>query len=206
MRIPRPITLAAIAVACVCVQCGAPVEDMNRFSESSRKANDLDVVSGPVALTGMLIDAGCSDRASMNLRRPPETLLEEAPAEPPNAAQNNPPVSGAVSAKGISVNSATITAERTGVMGSHVPGMFERQGDPTCAITASTTAFAVLTDQGRLIDLGPGGDTLALVALQATRGGRAELNGQGPGVKPRVRVKGEIRGNRLMTNDLTVTP
>ena len=153
-------------------------------------------------MQGILIDAGCRDRECLNLRQLPETLQEEGPVQPPSAVQNNPPLSDPVSAKGIPVNAATINAERAGVMESHVPGMYERQSDPACAITGSTTNFAVLGDDGHLVDLDPGGGTLAMIAVESTSAGRAMLNGQGPGVKPRVVVKGQLRGDRLIMQHL----
>ncbi len=204
----------AIAVACVFAQtapsgsppgspAGTPAQQETQKSALARRDNDLNVAVGSVTVHGILIDGGCRDPQLANLRQPPETLPEEAPAQPPDALQNNPPPTGAVSAKGISVTGATIQAERAGVMETHVSGMYERQDDPTCAITGSTTSFAVLTDNGRLLDLDQGGNTLAMIAVQSTSGGRAMLNGQGPGVKPRVVVKGALRADRLIVRDLT---
>ena len=181
---------------------GTPAQQTTRKAAQTRRNNEIDVPFGESVFQGILIDAGCRDRETLNLRRPPETLPQEAPAQPANAPQNNPPPTGAVSAKGISVSGATIDAERVGVMAPRVPGMFERQLDPTCAITGSTTSFALLTDDGRLLDLDQGGNTLALVAVYSTSGGRALLNGQGPGVKPRVVVKGQIRGDGLIVQDV----
>jgi hypothetical protein len=205
MGLWRWIIAVTIAVAGVCAQTIPGTPDQNNTTDPSqaRRRNDLDVPSGLVTVRGILIDGGCRYRQYANLRKPPETLPEEAPAQPPDAAQNNPPPTGAVSVKGISVNASTIDAERTGVMETHVAGMFERQSDPTCAVTGSTTSFAILTDDGHLVDLDPGGNTLALVAVQATDAGRAMLNGLGPGVKPRVVVKGQFRGDRLVAQDLT---
>jgi len=217
MKIDRMLAAGTFAVVCLCAQSqspgkapasrdmGTPSQAITQSEAHARQDNDLNVPSGQATVHGILLDGGCSDRQSRNLRRPPETLQEAVPAEPPNATQNNPPVSGAVSAKGISVDATTIKAERDDVMASHVPGMFERQSDPTCAITGSTTTFAVLTDGGRLLDLDQGGNTLALVAVQATSAGRAMLNGKGPGVKPRVVVKGQYRGDQLITQDLVAS-
>jgi len=205
MTLYRLAAAAVVAVACACAQNypGTPTPRTTTKSTLARwDSNELDVPTGQGTLHGILFDAGCQDRVAMNLRKPPETLREAAPAEPATAAQNNPPPTGAVSAKGISVNSATIAAERGSVMETHVPGMFERQSDPTCAITASTTSFAILTDGGRLLDLDSGGNTLALIAVQSTGSGRAMLNGQGPGVKPRVVVKGQFQSGHLIVKDL----
>jgi len=216
MRTPHLLVAGVFAAVCLCAQnqppagksgaardLGTPAQAVTPNAAQARRDNDLNVPSGQVTVRGILIDAGCSDRDTANLRQPPETLQEAVAAEPANAATNNPPASGAVSAKGISVNAQTIKAERGSVMASHVPGMFERQSDPTCAITGSTTAFAVFTEGGRLLDLDQGGNTLALVAVEATSAGRAMLNGKGPGVKPQVLVKGQFRGDRLIAQDVT---
>ena len=160
---------------------------------------------GAATLEGILIDGSCRYRANLNLSAQPETQQTESPAQPPYAPRNNPPVSGAVSAKGITVDAATIAAERGVVMESHVPDMRERQSDPTCAVTEATTSFALLTTRGRLLDLDEGGNTLALETVESSDAGRAMLNGQGPGVKPRVAVKGRVQnGHKLVA--LAVTP
>jgi hypothetical protein len=216
MKTSHLLAAGAFAVVCLCAQnqppasksgtprdLGTPAQAITPSAAQSRRDNDLNVPSGQVSVRGILIDAGCSERDAANLRLPPETLQEEAPAQPSTAPANNPPANGAVNAKGISIDASTVQTERAGVMESHVPGMFERQSDPTCAITGSTTSFAVFTDNGRLLDLDQGGNTLALVAVEATSGGRAMLNGKGPGVKPRVMVKGQFRGDRLITQDVT---
>jgi len=212
MKYGRVLASGVFASACIWAQSGnpnksdlpggTPAQQITRKAAQTRRENELSVPYGESVFHGILIDGGCRDGEMLNLRRPPESLLQEAPAQPANAAQNNPPPTGAVSAQGISVNGATINAERAGVMEPRVPGMFERQADPTCAITASTTSFALLTDDGRLLDLDQGGNTLALIAVQSTSGGRALLNGQGPGVKPRVVVKGQIRGESLIAQDV----
>jgi hypothetical protein len=201
MRLERSLALTAILAVCVCAQSSRP--ETSQTSVAGRRANQLTVPAGQATVHGILIDGGCRDRDSMNLGLPPEDLQQAAPAQPAGASQNNPPVAGAVSAKGISVDSTTIDAERAGVMEAHVPGMFERQTDPTCAVTGNTTNFAVLSDNGRLLDLDQGGNTLALIAVQSTSAGRAMLNGQGPGLKPRVTVQGQLRGDRLVAKDVS---
>jgi hypothetical protein len=199
------MAMGAVALACVCAQsCEPSSNPANQPTSRGRKNDEVSVPSRQVSLRGILIDAGCQDRESPNLRSPAESLQAESPAEPPNAAQGNPPMNGAVSAKGITVDAATLKAERTGAMASRVPELFERQSDPTCSITGSTTSFALLADNGQLIDLDAGGNTLALEAVESTDAGRALLNGHGPGVKPRVTVTGQIRGERLVTQDLSV--
>ena len=204
MKWQRFLALAALAAVCVCAQNttrSGRVAVSNQFGLGTHP-DQLSVPTGNVILHGILVDAGCRDPNPRNLRQPPETLQAAQPAEPPTAAQNNPPLTGAVSAKGIAVDSATINAERGDVMDAHTPGMVERQSDPTCAVTANTTSFAVYTDSGRLVNLDQGGNTYAVVAVQATDAGRAMLNGQGPGIKPRVTVRGQLMGDRLLVNQI----
>ena len=216
MKFIRLLALGAIAATCVYAQAQmeqhtnkenmvhdrgqSPVRpDTLQHGRPTPESQNV----GASTLSGILIDGSCAERSSMNLRRPAETQQAQAPAQPPNAASNNPPRSGAVSAKGIHVDAATINAERSDVMQNQVPEMFERQTDPTCAVTGSTSSFALLLDDGRLLDLDEGGNTLAQVALRANPAGRAMLNGGGPGVKPRVEVKGFIRSRRvLITQDI----
>jgi hypothetical protein len=202
MKFHRLAVIGACGMGCLCAQMEQRASQEN-VAASGRQGREVASPPGQAMARGILIDASCRDRTSLNLREPPETQQAEAPVEPPAAAHNNPPKTGPVSAKGIAVDAATIKAERGSVMENQVPELYERQSDPTCAITGSTTAFALLMDDGRLLDLDEGGNTLALEALQASSAGRAMLNGHGPGVKPRVVVKGRIRDDRLIALDVT---
>lgn len=148
----------------------------------------------PYNLSGLLVDASCRDRSSINLVNPPE---------PPKAPQPTRPDQG-VSTKGISVNSNTVVAERQDALEHQVADMVSRQPDPTCAITGTTRGFSLLLADGRLLDLDEGGNTLAEDAVQSTEAGRSMLNGYGPGVKIKVRVNGLRRGDRLVVDNLQV--
>lgn len=200
MKLLRVVFAGSCALACLCAQTTPP--PARQSSSPGRRNDPLTVPSGQVTLRGILLDAGCQDRESVNLRSPAETLAAEAPAQPSNAAKDNPPVQGPVATQGITVDAATLQAERAPALVSRVPDLFIRQSDPTCAITGSTTSFALLMDTGRLVDLDEGGNTLAMEAVQSIAAGRAMLNGHGPGIKPPVTVQGQLRGDRLIAKDL----
>jgi len=88
------------------------------------------------------------------------------------------------------------------VMQHQVADLRARAGDLTCAITGATKAFAILLDDGRLLNLDEAGNTLALEAIQSSSAGRAMLNGNGPALKPKVTVKGIIHGDRLLVSQI----
>ncbi len=141
----------------------------------------------PQPYSGTLIDAGCSNRTSFNLSVPPERL---APAEA--AAPSNAPASG------VSVSPETLAAERADIIPHQVPDILTRQTDPTCSVMANTAAFALLLANGQLVNLDPGGNTFAWQAIQSSEGGRALLNGTGPGLKPSAEMVGFLSGSTLV--------
>ena len=51
------------------------------------------------------------------------------------------------------------------------PDLRTRQQDPNCAVSGSTVSFAILLDDGRLLNLDEGGNTLVGQAVHATRPG-----------------------------------
>jgi hypothetical protein len=146
---------------------------------------------GPLAFTGMLVDAACRDRSNGNLRQPAL----------PTAALTAPAMPGAPFT-GITVDPKTLEAERSGIMEHQVPDTLSRQPDVACAVTGDTRAFALLLNNGRLLDLDEGGNTFAGVALQANAAGRALLAGLGGSLKPRVVIQGSVRGDRLIVEKL----
>jgi hypothetical protein len=151
-------------------------------------------------LQGTLIDAGCRDRSIWNMTRPPEQL-SAALAPTGQGTQGGTQTQS----KGISVDAATISAERqdvTQVMANADSAV--RQSDPTCAIKGNTRAFALLLPNGRLIDLDEAGNTYATAMVNATPQGRAMLNGQAGGFKPWVTVTGWVEGDRFFTEGLKV--
>ncbi len=159
--------------------------------------------SSVVTMKGMLFDAGCRDRTSLNLTSPPETLAQAMPVETTPetqaASKGNP---NAVTAHGISVDSKTMDAERADALRYHNPDMVTRQADRSCAITGGTTGYAVRLDDGRVLDLDEGGNTLASESVLASKSGRAMLNGTAFGFKPRVTIVGHVRGDRLMVQQI----
>ena len=142
--------------------------------------------------SGTLIDAGCPDRSLMNLQFAPTPLVQ---------AQENgggATVSGGVSAFGVTVSPQTLEGERADVMLHQVPDIRTRQTDPSCAVTGSTKEFALLLDNGRLLNLDAGGSTLAWQGVLSTAEGREMLNGFAPGLKPNATMLGNIQGSTLV--------
>jgi hypothetical protein len=174
--------------------------------------------SGPVALSGTLVDAGCTDRSQANLMSPPIHWNVGAPAETPQeeaygttsraktgfASRDVELASPPISAWGITVDKQTLAQEQADVLDHQVRDLFTRQPDDSCAITGDTKAFALLTDKGRLLNLDEGGNTWAWQAIQSTDAGRALLNGNGSGFKPHAVVKGEIWADQLIVQALSL--
>ena len=211
----KPLVLVCFAfVLCAQTDQKTNTQNMVRDRGQTRVPNSSQVMtrgrlgtqSGPpvaeTTVTGILIDASCEDRSALNLRSQPESLAAELPAQPPNALQGNPPRQGAVSAHGITVDARTIAREHADIAPHQVPDMLTRQEDPTCAITAATRGYAMFTRTGRLLNLDEGGNTFASAAVLANPRGRAMLNGQAPGVKPRAEIKGWILGDRLIVDSI----
>jgi hypothetical protein len=143
----------------------------------------------PIALHGILVDAGCVDRSSLNLRRP---------AMPPAiAAPMGKPAGGTLSA-------GAADQARADALEHQVPDLLARHDDPACAVTGLTRGFAILTGDGRLLNLDEGGNTMAIQAIQANPAGRALLNRSGPAIKPKAIVTGRIRGDRVLTSKLSI--
>jgi hypothetical protein len=140
--------------------------------------------------SGLLVDATCSDRTSLNLR--------EAPSQPVMPQSPSAPSGKEGSSGGVSVDAKTMQSERSDALAHQVPDLMSRQPDPSCAITGSTREFALLTREGRLLNLDEGGTTYAWQALNSLPEGRALLNGGGSGVKPQVQVRGRVQGDRLI--------
>jgi hypothetical protein len=126
----------------------------------------------------MLIDASCGDRTAWNLRLPPEPLPEDSVRD--RATANTPP---------------DVTEQLT-------EDTVARQNDRTCAVTGGTRAFALLTSEGRLLNLDEGGNTLVVQRLHSIPAGRAMLNGAGPGIKPFVTIHGRAQGDRLIVGKI----
>jgi hypothetical protein len=196
----------------VCVLLFAPVAG----AQLDQKTNKENMVhdrgqtpirreSARVSVSGMLFDAGCKDRSSLNLASAPETLPGAMPAETTAESQAAAGAknSGSVaSAHGIAVDAKTLTAERSDIVLHQVPDLATRQADPSCAVTGGTSGYAVRLDDGRIFNLDEGGNTLAAEAVMASKDGRAMLNGAAYGFKPRVKMLGHTRGDRFIVEQI----
>jgi hypothetical protein len=151
----------------------------------------------PAVFHGVLLDGGCRDFSKSNLNKAPLSVAASSPAETPQAAAAAQ-ANGPRAAFGITVDAQTLAAERTDVMPHQVADLLSRQSDPTCAIKGNTRAYALLLDNGRLLDLDEGGNTYATVAVGDSAAGRAMLTGQAPGLKPRATVKGRVQGDKIV--------
>ena len=127
-----------------------------------------------LTLEGILVDASCGDRSAMNLTKAPD---------PPQLAGGPP---------------AKPSAEHA----QHEHDPAAHQSDRSCAITGATRGFALLTNDGRLLNLNEGGNTLAAQALHANPAGRAMLNGTGGAIKPRAAIRGRIHGDRIVVEEI----
>jgi len=192
------------------------VADERQTLDRGRLGSQESMPPGPLTLNGVLVDGNCRDRSEANLTRPPVPFSQRNPAEPPelaatqNAARakigyataSSQPFTGGISAQGITVNPQALELEQADVLQLQVPERTSRQSDLTCAITAETSNFAFLMDNGRLLDLDGGGNAWAWQAVQSSSEGQAMLNNKGAAVKPNVTINGTIIGDRLIVNSL----
>jgi hypothetical protein len=155
-----------------------------------RLGTPLPPPKGVQEYSGILIDGTCGDRSSLNLR--------ETPQKPVLATTKSLPQGAEGSASGVNVDAKTMETERADALAHQTPDLIMRQADPSCAITGSTRGFALLTREGRLLNLDEGGTTYAWQAIHSLPEGRAVLNGTGGGVKPQVSVRGRLQGDRLI--------
>jgi hypothetical protein len=137
----------------------------------------------PDTFNGILIDASCDDRSAYNLSKPPE---QPNLAAPPNAERSAP----------------AAPAPPADVAAHHTPDAVTRQPDRSCAVTGATRGYAILTTEGRLLNLDEGGNTLVTQGLHANPEGRAMLNGKAGGIKPRVTLRGRVHGDRLIVDQI----
>ncbi len=177
-----------------------PVQDSLESIDRGRLGTEPMLPANEFTVQGILIDAGCQNRTALNMATPAPPLAAEMPVQPPNAAQNQPPAQGNVSAGGVSVGGGTLANERPDITGFIGRDILTRQESPECAITSATHGYAILTKEGRLLNLDEGGNTLASQAVMSDAQGRAMLNGQAPGFKPQVALKGWIRGDRMIVD------
>jgi hypothetical protein len=159
-----------------------PVPDQSQNWTHGRLGTQNPIIGKLVDLTGTLVDASCGDRSAFNLARPPE---HPDIAPPPSPSQK---MGGAVPPPDVA---------------SHLNrDLVTREFDESCAITGSTREFALVTPQGRLLNLDEGGNTLAAQAIYANSAGRAMLNGTRGGLKPQATVRGRVDGDRLIVDKI----
>lgn len=154
-------------------------------------AFSLPVFYGQTEFRGILVDGGCRNRTTFNLRQTPENRMGTPAQQPQNLA-----------AKGITVSPKTSQNERGDILIHMVPDLIAGEADPTCGVTGGTRSFGVLLDDGRYFDLDDAGNAFAPEAVYATKSGRDMLNGRGAAVKPRVTIEGRVRGTRIMADSL----
>jgi len=150
-------------------------------------------VSTAKTLSGVLVDASCPDRSAENLRLPP-------PPSPAQPAENS--ASRSVSAAGVTVDSKTAESERADAVAKQTPDLRTRQNDAGCAVTGATVTFAVLLDDGRLLNLDEGGNTMAAQAVNTSPAGKAMLEGKGSPFKPRVTLSGNAERDRIIVQKI----
>lgn len=196
------------------VRVADPLQTLNK----GRLGSQPSMPPGPLTLNGILVDGSCADRSQSNLMRAPVPLAQKGPVETPQEARTEnaaraetgfatatgQPHSPAVSASGITVDAQTLAREQAEALAQQVPDLTTRQMDMSCAITGRTAAFAFLMDNGRLLNLDGAGNTWAAQVVQSSTEGQAMLNGKGPGVKPRVTIKGTIWGDQVLVESLNL--
>jgi hypothetical protein len=170
----------------------------------------------PVTFTGLLVDGGCRDRSQANLTSAPLPLANAAETEAELAAGNaqrgetgfagngTEPHSAGITAFGIHVDPETLAREQAGALEHQAPDLLSRQPDESCGITAETQGFALLLDNGRLLNLDGGGATLAWQTVQSTDAGKAMMSGKGAGIKLRVVITGQVDASQLNVKSLSL--
>jgi len=139
------------------------------------RAGSQEPVSRDIATyTGILVDASCADRTSMNLRQKPAGP-DIAPAGP----GAKPP--------------ADVAAHQN-------PDVLMRQMDPSCAVTGATKSYALFLPNGRFVVFDEGGNTLAGEYVYSKPEGRAMMNGTGGPLKPWVSLRGRLWGDQLLVD------
>jgi hypothetical protein len=146
---------------------------------------------GASSWSGLMLDAGCTDRSLDNLRAQPRASLPVS-KEPQKKAE------------GIQVTPRLVAAQRAEAALAHTADHASRYSSSSCALTADTKAFMLLLPDGTLLNLDEGGNTLAFEAFQSTSAGQAILNGKVGGLKPQVTVSGIQTGDRLRTRSVEI--
>jgi hypothetical protein len=169
-----------------------PIPDKSQGLTYGRIGRQALVPLEPQMLNGVLLDASCEYRGTRNLRQAPQ--IEPAPLPQQST--------GGVSAFGITVDAQTLQRERGTVMENQLTDLRMRQSDPTCAVTAGTSLFAVLLPNNQLLNLDQGGNTLATAFLHSDPEGLALLNGKGPAMKPVVEIEGRLQRSTVVVQKI----
>lgn len=214
----KSLTCTVALFACAALVASA----QNKNEDRDRGATPLQTGPAPtVTLYGTLVDAGCRNRSALNMSLPAVPFTTALPAETTaekqagsqmrsgqgfaNAQQPAQQQNPTVNASGITVDTKTLANERSDVLEHQVPDLHARQMDPTCAITGNTHAYAIVLNEGRMLNLDDGGNTYANVAIQGNAAGRAMLNGNGGGLKPNVVIKGNMRADSVVVQSLKIS-
>ncbi len=195
MTLLRTCAVATAAVAIIAAQEGpkGPRPTQMTLQERDRGRVQTHGSTAAQTVSGVLVDASCRDRTTLNLRQKPVTDVagQRETAQPSSStAPKTPPA-------GDSSDSA-----RQSAIAQMVPDALAREEDMSCAVTGGTTNYALLLDDGRLLNMDQGGNTLAAQAVQSTAEGRAMLNGAGPAFKPRVKVRGRVGGDEIVVEKI----
>ncbi len=195
MTLLRTCALASAAAAILAAQEGPKGPRPTQMTVQERERGRVQTHGSTAAQTvsGVLVDASCRDRTNLNLRQKPVTDIagqkESDKAPGSNTAGRTPAQDSSDEA-------------RQSAIAQMVPDALAREEDMTCAVTGGTTNYAILLDDGRLLNMDQGGNTLAAQAVQSTAAGRAMLNGAGPALKPRVKVLGRVGGGEIVVEKI----
>lgn len=169
-------------------------EDRNRGQETTRPYALGHPDSRPGQWKGVLVDGGCRDRAAAV--RGVRELFANAGQDTGNVRTSERPRSE----RETSQNADALEHQNT----EHAA---RQPGGGPCAITAGTSAFALLTAKGEWLDFTESGDLKVIEALRSSAKGRRLLSGNlrgGQYFNATVKGEKEDAGPRLRIDSLRV--